>query len=534
MAAFTAYLAIYLVIATTMSFALINMVDEIFFRSAWYLDAVEIDNGPYVYDDKLGDLVPATSIDLQDGTKVFLGIRSLMEGRATTPPKDDPAEGASATRSVRTYASLDAIRIDKRLTLYDWGSNIVEDAVGSGSGSGDRALSLRVEGPIDPNELASYDAEQRSLRRQIGDIGVSELGEGIEVSNMAYYVQQDIDEYLTATGRAVRIFDGVFPFVAYCVLGLWFFLRFYRERLARPLGELERAAEKIARQDLDFFLPPVEGSELGRLGSAFERMRSSLADAQRDLSRAAFERRRLNAAFAHDLRTPITVIRGTLEMARMRAERGEGTSPATMDSLLEQVSRLESYVVAMSGISSLEDRPLSLERSDDLLVSTRLLTRVGDIVEAIDRDLHLEAKIKIMEPSPISADVPLMEEVVDNILSNACSHARSRIGFTTERADGGMLAVTVDDDGPGFSPEALHRGCEPFYGEDKGAIHLGLGLNIVQVLVRLHGGAVKLGASPWGGARVRVEFNVDGAGANGSGAADAIDAGCRKGVPHER
>ena len=71
-----------------------------------------------------------------------------------------------------------------------------------------------------------------------------------------------------------------------------------------------------------------------------------------------------------------------------------------------------------------------------------------------------------------------------------------------------LLALRVSDDGPGFTPEALRRGCEPFFGEAKSAEHFGLGLNIVQTLARLHGGAVELANADGRGAVVTVRFEV--------------------------
>ena len=62
--------------------------------------------------------------------------------------------------------------------------------------------------------------------------------------------------------------------------------------------------------------------------------------------------------------------------------------------------------------------------------------------------------------------------------------------------------------GPGFSPEALHRGCEPFFGEAKSSEHFGLGLNIVSTLARLHGGSVTLANGEDGGGAVTVTFDV--------------------------
>lgn len=103
----------------------------------------------------------------------------------------------------------------------------------------------------------------------------------------------------------------------------------------------------------------------------------------------------------------------------------------------------------------------------------------------------------------------LVEEVLDNLLSNACGHARARVVVELGVGDNGdsrRLIVRVRDDGDGFSPEALHRACDAFYSENKSAEHFGLGLNVSSVLAELHGGDIELANGPCGGACVTATF----------------------------
>lgn len=108
---------------------------------------------------------------------------------------------------------------------------------------------------------------------------------------------------------------------------------------------------------------------------------------------------------------------------------------------------------------------------------------------------------------PLFLDLPLVEEVLDNLLSNACVHASTRVAFDM-MVDAGVLTVVVTDDGPGFTPEALRRGCDPFFSENKSAEHFGLGLNVSSVLCGLHGGRIALANAGSGGARVIATFDV--------------------------
>lgn len=108
-------------------------------------------------------------------------------------------------------------------------------------------------------------------------------------------------------------------------------------------------------------------------------------------------------------------------------------------------------------------------------------------------------------------DLPLVEEVLDNLLSNACGHAKGVIEVEISVREG-RLALSVADDGPGFTPEALRRGCDPFFSENKSAEHFGLGLNVSSILCGLHGGALELGNGSTGGARVTATFSMGGDG----------------------
>ena len=197
-------------------------------------------------------------------------------------------------------------------------------------------------------------------------------------------------------------------------------------------------------------------------------------------------------------------------MAQMRAARGEAVEEETLRTLGGQVERLESYAQAMSGIAKLEDR--TVERTPVVAGTwaAELRRQAQDYVSAARPELGFGVDMQGVPPqAELSVDRSLVEEVLGNLLSNACVHARGRVALTMKLDDErGLLTLRVSDDGDGFSPEALRRGCEPFYGEAKDAEHFGLGLNIVQTLTRLHGGTVELANADAGGGVVTVTFDV--------------------------
>lgn len=530
---FTVYLAVYLAVATALALAGADVFAT--WNNSYYyeleVDAGHglmrrsvVDGGPYIYDATTDRLLPAAELDLPDAGALAVFI--------ATGARDEIGAGGSegdwSDETVRTVcATMDLLR-EGKIRLYDWGLNYNEWYPQEEVLEDNRGISA--------DNLARYDQLSRERRVQSVDLFGKMTGADLEatfgeslVSNTAYYA--------TATRPAgimtwlLTFATGLCPVLAYGVLGWLTFRHFYRVHIAGPLAELAGAADRIAGQDLDFTIRVVRGRELGRLSETLEHMRASLLEAQRELWRTAESRRRLNAAFAHDLRTPITVLKGTVEMAQMRLRRGDTLDGDALDALSAQVARLERYATSMGGLSKLEDRPVERETFalDDL--REELGRHVSEVMAARGGGLELklptvseadgapasktccasESTLKAAAGSRPAAllaiDLPLVEEVLDNLLSNACVHASSIVTFDM-MVDAGVLTLVVTDDGPGFTPEALHRGCDPFFSENKSAEHFGLGLNVSSVLCGLHGGKIALANAETGGARVIATFDV--------------------------
>lgn len=508
---FTVYLAVYLAVATAASLGLIEVLSA--WNNGYYELEVTLDNGltqrgpidsgPYIYDPNTRELLPASELDLPgDGPyAVFIATGDWGTGSDYVP------DGGRTISSL--YATVGLVR-SGQVQLYDWGLNYNE-------GYPQEDI-LEVNSTISADNLARYDELSRKGRAQSVELFESMTGADLEetfgeglVSNTAYYAASQPPASLMPW--ILTLATGLAPVLAYGGLGLLTFRRFYRVHIAAPLAELAGAADRIAEQDLDFAIGTVRGRELGRLSETLEHMRASLLEAQRELWRTAESRRCLNAAFAHDLRTPITVLKGTVEMAQMRLRRGDTLDVDALDALSSQVARLERYATSMGGLTKLEDRPVERERLSADVLRGELEHHVAGVVSARGSELDLELASRsesaksIRHDMTVLLDLSLVEEVLDNLLSNACAHAVSSVTFDM-MVDAGTLTLVVTDDGPGFTPEALHRGCDPFFSENKSAEHFGLGLNVSSVLCGLHGGEIALTNAETGGARVIATFDV--------------------------
>lgn len=278
---------------------------------------------------------------------------------------------------------------------------------------------------------------------------------------------------------------------------------FYRRKLKQPIAILDAASEKIARNELDFSITYDSRDEMGRLCDSFEKMRGALDENNRHTWRQMEERKRLNAAFSHDLRTPLTVLKGHMDMLYSSAVSGELPSDTTVDeikSMRTHISRLENYVDVMAKLQRLED-----------LQVTRSPTNREAFLAALKDSAEILTGGKTLLFSAtgggetINIDSEIVMQVYENLLSNALRYAKSAIEITVA-VEETSLTILVADDGPGFSPKDLEKATAPFYKSKSGSNdgHLGLGLNICETLCKHHGGSVSLMNSPTGGRVVAV------------------------------
>lgn len=278
-----------------------------------------------------------------------------------------------------------------------------------------------------------------------------------------------------------------------CILAAAFF--FYRNRLKKPLAELRMASEKISHNDLNFTLTYERKDELGELCSSFETMRAALADNFSEMWRHMEERRRLNAAFAHDLRTPLTVLKGYDEMLR---ETQDPQTKATAVTMGKHIARMERYVESMSQLQRLEDRQPEY-RTVDL---QELLPSLCESAAILCRENGKEIRVANQAASSLfTLDAAFLSQVCGNLASNAARYAHALVTFVFQEREGG-LALSVSDDGPGFRQDILEKAAEPYAtGEKNREEHFGLGLYICRLLCQRHGGWLQIENTP-SGARV--------------------------------
>ena len=279
---------------------------------------------------------------------------------------------------------------------------------------------------------------------------------------------------------------------------------FYSLELRVPIEKLTKASQKIAENDLMFRIGYEKNDEMGRLCSVFEEMRGKLYASNLEIWQTMEERKRLSAAFSHDLRTPLTVLAGYIELMQNCGEQLSPEKHAEILSKMEQqVTRLKAYTEQMNAVQKLEDiQPEIREvRLSDLCRQIRdtgslICTEQTFILTSPDEDRMLHA------------DSGLILRVCENLSANAVRFARSEVHAEITVTEE-VLSLTFSDDGAGFSAEALLKADRPFYRGDKDSNqHFGLGLYICRLLCMKCGGRLSVANGENGGGRVTAAFKI--------------------------
>jgi two-component system sensor histidine kinase BaeS len=264
-------------------------------------------------------------------------------------------------------------------------------------------------------------------------------------------------------------------------------------RITHPLVDVQQAAGRIAQGDLTARVPGPTGSypEISSLASSI----NAMAD---NLERLRGQERQFLLSVSHDLRTPLTSIRGFAEAL------GDGTANDTHKAagvIAAEARRLERLVRDLLDLAKLDARAFSLTvRPTDLGEVVRGAAE-GFTPMAEGLGLHLVVHPSVCEdgsaPEAVAADPDRLAQVVANLVENACKYATSAIEVGTwyrRGPDGVEGVITVDDDGPGVAAEELPRMFERLWTSGRAQarqVGSGLGLAIVAELVAAMGGSIR-------------------------------------------
>ncbi|WP_195575848.1 HAMP domain-containing sensor histidine kinase [Paenibacillus sp. 1001270B_150601_E10] len=293
-------------------------------------------------------------------------------------------------------------------------------------------------------------------------------------------------------------------------------LLFYRFRLKRPMQLLNDGVERVMSHDLDFKLSYAIDDELGKLCGAFESMRCELNDHFHRQWREQEERKQFLQSVAHDLRTPVTIIRGHLDVLKKKVMHTNTypTQEKLADSLqliTEYTSRIGTYLDRLQHLQSMEEWPVEFTKVRERMLVDKVQKVTALLAEPYRKQVHVmwDSRLNVEEEREALFDEPLFMQVLENVVNNAIRYAKRVITVQIQWGHD-RLVCSVADDGKGFSKEELQHACEPFF-RDQGFFsegHFGLGLAISRTLVTRHNGKIELCNAESGGAIVRFKISI--------------------------
>ena len=269
----------------------------------------------------------------------------------------------------------------------------------------------------------------------------------------------------------------------------------------RPIEAMRRRAADISASSLEDRLPvPPGGDEVSRLGETLNEMLTRIGDG---LARE----RRFVADASHELRTPLALLKTQLELA-LRHSRSTEELEAAIRGAAEDTERL----------SRLADDLLLLARAEQGRVPLRREpVDVADVLETVagrfqsravseQRDLSVTTDD---DPLVVSADRPLLEQALANMVDNAFTHGAGRVTLTAEPRNG-SAELHVLDEGAGFPADFLAHAFERFSRAQKTTAEgSGLGLAIVETIAEAHDGRAGAANAPGGGTDVWLALTVE-------------------------
>ncbi|MBZ9607493.1 HAMP domain-containing histidine kinase [Clostridium estertheticum] len=283
----------------------------------------------------------------------------------------------------------------------------------------------------------------------------------------------------------------------------------YAKKLNKHLRPLLQATEKIKKQDLDFDIKYSGIKEFNNVLLSISDMKTELKKSLEQQWNIEGAKKEQISALAHDLKTPLTIIKGNAELlsdSTLDKEQRE-----YIDYISKNTRQIDQYIKTLIDISNSEKTLfLQLERID----FENFIGTIHEQLEAIANTKGLKVEFtKSDVPRSIMIDKSLLQRAIMNVISNAVDYSpnNGKIYFDVKSMDNKIRFITTDS-GKGFSKGDIKSATKQFYMGDcsrASKSHYGIGLHITQSFVNLHGGTIYIANSPVTyGAQVTIEIPI--------------------------
>lgn len=292
-----------------------------------------------------------------------------------------------------------------------------------------------------------------------------------------------------------------------CILVCIILTARFAKNLRSQLTPLFEATEEVAAQNLDFNVGHSKVKEFEDVLLSFSSMKDSLKNSLQEQWKAEQVQKEQIAALAHDLKTPLTVIQGNIDLMAETALNAEQKLYA--DYITNSSEQMQSYIKVLIDISrAAVGYQLHKETVEFSEYMKRMAGQINSLCSA--KQVHLQMDVPAVCRS-LEIDTLLMERAMMNVINNALDHSPpGGTVYVGAECSSEQLRIAVTDEGKGFTPEALQHAGERFFMDDRSRgskMHFGMGLYITASIMQQHGGQLVLeNATDTHGAKVTMEI----------------------------
>lgn len=286
------------------------------------------------------------------------------------------------------------------------------------------------------------------------------------------------------------------PFL-FIILYTILFSKVFSKNINKPLEKLINSSEKIQNNDLDFSLEYIYDNEIGKLTSSFEKMRINLKETLNKQWKVEKEKREIIQALSHDLRTPLTVVKGHVELLQSGAYKKEDRLKRYLNTIEKSTNRAVLLVEDLNVLSKIDDVDFRLHKVKIYLKEfiTEKFEEYRTLV--LDKKINFNVElINIENDTFIYIDKSQISRVIDNIITNSFRYMSENGNLNVKISNiNNNVIFKIKDDGCGFIEKDLDKVFDRFYKGDKsrtkGEGNSGLGLYISKQIIDKHNGHIK-------------------------------------------
>lgn len=381
-----------------------------------------------------------------------------------------------------------------------------------------------------PNECyyAVYDLEGNVLQGNASEEKYQKMWHIIQSGKMndghLYYktIQRDrqvciveytlISNFSNSTLRKYLPSTEILILVVYIILiisEIIVFSKCFKKKITKEMQILKDTTKNILMENLNFKNKYSNIIEINEVLLALDKMKTELNGSLKEQWKMEEIRKEQIAALAHDIKTPLTIIKGNSELLNeleLNSDQKEFN-----DGILNAANNIECYTNSLVEIIKSDKEAAIYKKQIDLEKFIQDIFEQGQSM-SINKKIEFIREIKEI-PKSIFADEESLKRAIINVISNSVDYCESngKILFSVDTNDKN-LSFIVEDSGRGFTPEELHSATKQFFQGDKSRNsknHYGMGLYIVRKFIELHNGNIYLkNSDKLGGAKVILEIPV--------------------------